>query len=133
ASSYRTKEEVEAWMQEDSIVVYGKNLVAAGLASDDQLEKIKSETAGLLTNILRLSIDDNLSPRLDLQKDPDAIGKMMFSNCSLDRMEERTPETLLSLDENPRVKSIKNKERFYKDKDGKPVSKAKIYQLRDGI
>jgi 2-oxoisovalerate dehydrogenase E1 component len=48
-------------------------------------------------------------------------------------MEESTPVTLLPLDENPRVKSLKNKERFYKDKDGKPVSKAKVYQLRDGI
>ena len=28
---------------------------------------------------------------------------------------------------------LKNKERFYKDKEGKPVSKAKLYQFRDGI
>ena len=40
---------------------------------------------------------------------------------------------LMPLEDNPRVKSIKNKERFYKDKDGKPVSKAKLYQFRDGI
>jgi 2-oxoisovalerate dehydrogenase E1 component len=61
------------------------------------------------------------------------IGKMMFSNESLDRMEEGIPEVLIPLEENPRVKSLKNKERFYKDKEGKPVSKAKVYQLRDGI
>jgi 2-oxoisovalerate dehydrogenase E1 component len=133
ASSYRTKEEVDSWMQEDSIVVYGKDLLAAGIASDDQLEIIKSGTTGLMTEILGLTVDDSLSPRLDLQKDPDGIGKMMFSNNSLDRMENRTPETLMPMEENPRVKSIKNKERFYMDKDGKPVSKAKIFQLRDGI
>jgi 2-oxoisovalerate dehydrogenase E1 component len=48
-------------------------------------------------------------------------------------MEEGVPEVLLTIEENPRVKSLKNKERFYKDKDGKPVSKAKLYQFRDGI
>ena len=35
--------------------------------------------------------------------------------------------------ENPRIKSIRNKERYYKDKDGNAVSKARLYQLRDGI
>jgi 2-oxoisovalerate dehydrogenase E1 component len=58
---------------------------------------------------------------------------MMFSNSSVDKMEERTPEVLIPMAENPRVKSIQNKERFYKDKEGKPVSKAKVYQLRDGL
>jgi 2-oxoisovalerate dehydrogenase E1 component len=48
-------------------------------------------------------------------------------------MEEGTPEVLLPLEDNPRVKSIKTKERYYKDKDGKPVSKAKLYQFRDGL
>ncbi|MDQ1296764.1 MAG: 2-oxoisovalerate dehydrogenase component, partial [Bacteroidota bacterium] len=61
------------------------------------------------------------------------IGKMMFSNGSEERMEDRKPEVILPLEENPRVKSLKSKERFYKDKEGKPVSKAKLYQLRDGI
>ncbi len=57
----------------------------------------------------------------------------MFSNTPTDKMEDRTPEVLMPIEENPRVKSIKTKERFYKDKDGKPVSKAKIFQFRDAI
>ncbi|TFG42822.1 MAG: dehydrogenase, partial [Bacteroidia bacterium] len=66
-------------------------------------------------------------------KNPDEIGRMMFSNQSVDKMEDRTPEVLIPLEENPRVKSLKNKERFYKDKEGKPVSKTRLFQLRDGI
>jgi 2-oxoisovalerate dehydrogenase E1 component len=58
---------------------------------------------------------------------------MMFSDGSVDAMENGTPEVLMPMQENPRVKSIKNKERFFRDKDGKPVSKARQYQLRDGI
>jgi 2-oxoisovalerate dehydrogenase E1 component len=133
ASSYRSKEEIEAWQKEDSILTYGNELIAAGIVKQDHLDDIRRETTELIAHILKLSINDDISPRLDLLSDPDSIGKMMFSNGSVDRMEEGTPITLLPLNENPRVKSLKNKERFYKDKDGKPVSKAKLYQLRDGI
>jgi 2-oxoisovalerate dehydrogenase E1 component len=133
ASSYRSREEIEAWQKEDSIIAYGNLISGAGIASMDQLDEIRKETGELMSHILKLTINDEISPRLDLNKDPDAIGKMMFSNGSETMMEPGTPEVLMPLEENPRVKSIKNKERFYKDKEGKPVSKAKLYQFRDGI
>jgi 2-oxoisovalerate dehydrogenase E1 component len=133
ASSYRSKEEIESWQQEDSIISYGKSLVLAGIAKQDLLDDTIKETRELITQILKLSIDEVISPRINMQKDPDCIGRMMFSNGSVDKMEEGTAEVLLALEENPRVKSLKNKERFYKDKEGKPVSKAKLFQLRDGI
>ena len=133
ASSYRSKEEIEAWQQEDSILSYGQQLVMSGIAKKEQLETITTETKELLSKMLTLSIDDKISPRINMQKDPDCIGKMMFSNGSVDKMEDRTPEVLMPMEENPRVKSLKTKERFYKDKEGKPVSKARLYQFRDGI
>jgi 2-oxoisovalerate dehydrogenase E1 component len=133
ASSYRSKEEIEAWQKEDSINAYGNLITAAGIATKDQLEDIKRDTAELITHILKLAIDDEISPRLDLKSNPDLLGKMMFSNGSVTSMGSGTPEVLLPLEENPRVKSLKSKERFYKDKEGKPVSKAKLFQLRDGI
>jgi 2-oxoisovalerate dehydrogenase E1 component len=133
ASSYRSKEEIEAWQKEDSIIAFGKSLVVAGIASQEQLEDITQETKDLLNHILKLSINDDISPRLNLEKDPDCIGKMMFSNGSADKMEEGIPEVLMPLEENPHVKSLKNKERYYLDKDGKSVSKARLYQFRDGI
>jgi 2-oxoisovalerate dehydrogenase E1 component len=97
------------------------------------LDNISIETKELLSKILKLSIDDKVSPRINLKKDPDCIGAMMFSNESFDKMEDGIPEVLMPIEENPHVKSLKNKERFYKDKDGNPFSKAKIYQFRDGI
>jgi 2-oxoisovalerate dehydrogenase E1 component len=102
ASSYRSKEEIEAWQQEDSILSYGKKLVLAGIAKQDQLDDMGNDTKELLTQILKLSIDDEISPRINMQQDPDYIGKMMFSNGSVDKMEEGTPEVLLPLEENPR-------------------------------
>jgi len=133
ASSYRSKEEIEAWQKEDSIVSYGDTLVSAGITTREALDSIKKQTCELMTEMLKMAINNDISPLLDLAKDPDAIGKMMFSNTSVDKMEDGIPEVLIPLAENPRVKSIKTKERFYKDKEGKPVSKARLFQFRDGI
>jgi 2-oxoisovalerate dehydrogenase E1 component len=133
ASSYRSKEEIEAWQKEDSIIAYGNELVLEGIIDSGQLAEMKKDTTDLLSHILKLAIDPKISPLIDLKKDPDVIGRMMFSNNSVDKMEEGKPDVLMTLEENPRVKSLKNKERFYKDKEGNPVSKAKLYQLRDGI
>jgi 2-oxoisovalerate dehydrogenase E1 component len=66
-------------------------------------------------------------------KNPRAIEEMMFSNTSIDKLDDRKPEVNHPMEENPRVKALKTKERFYLDKEGKPVSKAKLYQFRDGI
>jgi len=133
ASSYRLKEEIEAWQQEDSIISYGESLVLSGIADQGQLEEIGSNTKELLSQVLKLSIDEEISPRINMQDDPDTLGRMMFSNGSADRMEEGNPEVLIPLEENPRINSIKNKERYYKDKAGKPVSKARLFQFRDAI
>jgi 2-oxoisovalerate dehydrogenase E1 component len=133
ASSYRSKEEIEAWQKEDSIIAFGNDLILSGIAGSEQLGEIKRETSELMSLILKLSIDPKISPLINLEKYPDAIGRMMFSNGSVDRMDDRKPEVLIPLEENPHVKSLKNKERYFKDKLGNSVSKAKLYQLRDGI
>lgn len=133
ASSYRTKEEMEAWLKDDPIVWFGNELVKAKITSKSGLEETHHNVEELLTEILKLAIDDTISPRLDLNKNPEAIGDMMFSNGSVDRFDDRKPDVLLPMEQNPRVISIAKKERFGLDKDGKPISKTKAYQLRDGI
>jgi 2-oxoisovalerate dehydrogenase E1 component len=133
ASSYRSKEEVEAWQAEDSILWFGKELVKAGICDADALLTIGKEIEGITEEILRLTIDDVVSPRMNLVTNPEVIGEMMFSNGSMDKFDSRPVEVWHSKEENPRVQSLKKKERFAFDKDGKAISKAKLYQLRDGI
>jgi 2-oxoisovalerate dehydrogenase E1 component len=133
ASSYRSKEELDAWETQDSLVSYGNQLVNAGIADENQLNHIREWTKDTITRILKLATDDNISPRLDLDSDPDAIGKVMFSNGSADKMADAKPEVLLTLEDNPRIQQIRKKERFGLDENGKPLSKTKAYQLRDGI
>ena len=57
----------------------------------------------------------------------------MFSNLKIEKMEDRECEALMPKEENPQWQRVKNKVRFGLDSDGKPVSKNKVYQLRDGL
>jgi 2-oxoisovalerate dehydrogenase E1 component len=133
ASSYRSKDEVDAWQKEDSISSFGNELVKAKIVSAESLENIKGSTVQQIVETLKLATNDTISPRMNMISDPETIGKMMFSNGSVDAMGSGKAEALLTIEENPHVKSLKTKERFYLDKEGNPVSKAKLYQLRDGL
>ncbi len=130
ASSYRTKEEVEAWEAQDCILSFGKQMIEAGVATQSDLDNINDNIGKLINEMFLKAIDDNISPRM---KNAEVIGDMMFSNGSVDSFSDAKPEVLIPMEENPRVKKIANKERFAFDADGKPFSKMKQYQLRDGI
>ncbi len=45
ASSYRSKEEVEAWQKEDSIITFGDELIKSGIVKADQLDAIREEAS----------------------------------------------------------------------------------------
>ncbi len=133
ASSYRSKEEIEAWEKQDSILTFANDIIHSGIAAKDEIESIKATVVEIMIKTLKKSIDDTISPRMDVRSNPELIGNMMFSDGSVDKMENRVPETLMRLEDNPRVQQLKKKERFGLDKEGKPISKLKTYQLKDGI
>ena len=130
ASSYRSKEEVEAWESQDCIRSYGEQLLEAGVATQAELDSISDNIRALVYEMFLKSIDDGISPKME---NPDVIGDMMFSGGSVDSFSDERPEVLIPLEENPRVKKIANKERFAFDAEGKPFSKMKQFQLRDGL
>ncbi len=133
SSSYREKAEVEAWEAQDPLLTYRAALVEAGIAADSafdpQIERIRDE----LTRILKLAIDPSVSPRMNLVANPNQIGDLMFSNGNVAKMEDREPEVLGPKESSPRVQQIAKKERYGFDENGKPVSKNKAYNFRDGV
>lgn len=132
ASSYRTKEELDVWMEQDPLVVYRKDLIEAGIASDEEFEAIWENTRELITKNFQLSIDDNISPHMDVINNPNIISDLMFSNQRIEKMDDRQPDVLMPKEENPRVKQIQRKVRTaYKD--GKLVSKNRVFQFRDAL
>ena len=132
ASSYRTKEELEAWMSQDPIVAYQQKLVEASVAKEAAFAEIQEGVRERITKICRLATDDKVSPRMDLTLKPDRIADLMFSNGRIEKMEDRECEVLLPKEENPRVIQIKRKVRTATE-NGKPVSPNRVYNFRDGV
>ena len=133
ASTYRTKEEMDAWAEHDVLVNYEKKLVSAKVAKADEFAQMREEIRERMMKICRLAIDEEVSPRMDMKANPTLISDIMFSNQKVAKMEDRPVDVLIPKEECPRVQKIAKKERFGLDKNGKPVSKNKVYQLRDGL
>jgi 2-oxoisovalerate dehydrogenase E1 component len=132
ASTYRTKEEIEAWVKADSINSFRNELIKASVAKEDTFREIHENITEMITKICRMATDDGISPRMDLTADPDQISDLMFSNLRIDKMEDRECETLIPKEDNPRVKQIRNKIRTG-IQDGKPVPKIKAFNFRDAV
>jgi len=132
-SSYRTKEEQEAWLKEDCIIAFGNKLIEAGVAKQADLDAAWDYVKATMFDCYKLAIDPELSPRMNINASSELLAEMMYSNQSIDSLGDATPDVLMPLEENPRVKQIAGKERFSTDKDGKPVSKMKTFNIRDGI
>ena len=131
-NAYRTKEEIDAWREIDPIITYRKGLVDAGVASDSKFEEILAETAERMTLICKAASDKTISPYVDFKKDPAVVERLMFSNAKIDKLDDREPEVNMPLSEVPAYKKLKEKERS-PIVDGKPVSKMKLFNLRDAL
>ena len=134
ADAYRSAEEKEAWEKHDSIEAFKTDLILSGYLKAEDFAAIDEYVIATITDAVRLAINPAVSPRMDLAKTPDAIESIMFSNTHMPKMEDRPVDVLIpEKNGNPRSKQIAKKERFAFDADGKPVSKNKVYQLRDGL
>ena len=129
ASSYRTKEEMQLWEQADSITAFADLLVSKKLVTTGQVDQIRARVVERLEQALRLASNDDDCPRVDAQ----FIESVMLSNTHAEAMAEGTAELAQPLAQNPRVQAIAKKVRTAFDADGKPVSKARMYQFRDGL
>ena len=133
-NAYRTKEEIEAWREYDPIVTYRKALVEAGVAEDSVFENILKETTERMTMICRAASDKEISPYVDFDKNPDYVEKLMFSNETIRSMEPGVEARTTGPKEDcKRYTDLLKKERFAFDASGKPVSKMKLYNIRDAI
>ncbi len=131
ASSYRTKDEVELWEKNDAINDYAQYLIKNKLISQSELEGYRSAAQIKIKNSFVKAIDMKISPRETM--DSEFITTVMFSNQNAEKFDERAPEVLQSMQENPRVKALAKKERYAYDKNGKPFSKNKMFLLRDAL
>lgn len=129
ASSYRSKEEIEAWEANDCVKLFGDYLISNGALTADEASALKEKVVGKVTKALKLATDKAVSPYTDIK----LTENVMYSNGKVEKFDDRKPDVLLSWDENPRVQKLKNKARYAFDENGKPISANRLYTYRDGI
>ena len=131
ASSYRTKEELERFLQADAIPAFAKKLADSKVAPAKKLEGLKGKVDEMVFGMFKTAMDLTTSPRETL--DSMFCDTVMFSNQKVEKFDDRAPEVNHPLAENPRVKQIAGKARYAYDANGKLLSDMKVYSIRDAL
>ncbi len=129
ASSYRERDEIDLWREQDAIVAFGDYLVENGHATTSELDAMREDITTRMTRILPAAASEDVSPRLAGQ----SIDALMFSNHQLDRIEDdREPDVLVPL-EDTRLSVTSQKARFGLDENGEPLPKLKCLTYAEAL
>jgi 2-oxoisovalerate dehydrogenase E1 component len=132
ANAYREKEEIDAWAGCDPTVSFREALVKAKVSKESEFENLWEEVRTTLAETVRLASDKEVSPYISFAKDPGVLERLMFSNKTVRSFGAGKPTVLGKKEDCSRVQQIAKKERFA-FKDGKPVSKMKVFNYRDAL
>lgn len=130
ASAYRTKEEVDLWMQQDALIGYGSYLRQQGHLDDSSISNLQEEIVEKLVKVLELAVSLETSPRFSMSGED--VGELMFSNQRRERMEEGKVEVLQSKEES-RLSATLAKFRFGLEADGKPRPKLRCLTYAEAL
>jgi 2-oxoisovalerate dehydrogenase E1 component len=129
ASSYRTKEELQLWEENDCIEGFAGYLTENTVLDSAAVQTMREEVRDNMVRIVKLAVDMEVSPRVT-EFFSDTV---MFSNKQADKLDDREPVVLLPKEENPRVKSNDRKFRYAFDENGKEHPAARTFVLRDAL
>ena len=134
ASSYRSKEEIEAWQKHDPLTCFAQDLIKNGVLTDADLKKMQTDIDALILRCYKKSIDLVISPRVNLKVNGNLLEQTMFSNGKVEKLLDRKPDVLIpTIAENPRSKQLAGKARIGIGADGKALPKAASIQYRDAL
>ena len=134
ASSYREKSEIDEWRQVDSLITYGEELLQNGLATRKDMDGVHAKVDALILKAFKKAIDVTISPRADLYAPGSLLETTMFSNNKVESYDaDRTPETLISLEENPRVKQLAKLSRSGVSENGELLPKSRCISIRHAL
>ena len=132
ANPNRTKEEIDAWIEQDALADYERQLVENGVMTQAEIDGMRQEIRALNFEMFCLATDAQLSPRMDLLAQRDAIERHMFSNQHIPALSAEKPVVWGALEDNPRWKQVQKRGRFA-IRDGVELSPGAVYQIRDAI
>ena len=128
-SSYRTREELDSFREVDPLVSFEVYLKENGVLDDDTAGAYREKVEKKIADTMRIAIDDSISPHVDGKY----IESVMFSDEKAPKLDDREPEVLLPMEENPRVIANKKKFRYAFDDKGKKHPGAKMFAYRDAL
>ena len=132
ASSYRTKEEIDAWKDVDPIHILENNILENNLMNISEIEKMQKDIKALTFNAFKNAIDDEIAPRLPLHTNPEIVGELTFNNTTKEIDFNFEAETLTDPSQIQRIQSLSNKSRLGKVQD-ELLSGTKAITFRDAI
>jgi 2-oxoisovalerate dehydrogenase E1 component len=133
-SSYREKEEIEAWQRFDPTVQFAVDLVNAKVCDEDNIKSLWKYAEQLIVKACRKAVDLSVSPRADLMKLNNLLDRTMFSNQTIDSMEPgRKPDVLMPLEDNPRIQALASRSRSAFDETGKRLKDTRCVGVRDAL
>lgn len=131
ASSYRSMEELQAFIDADAIPNYRDKIVKGKVASATEMDAIKSEVEEFVFDLFKTAIDPEVSPYESM--DSRFIETVTFSNKTVEKFDDREPEFLEKLEDNEQYQRIQKKDRFAINAKGKEVPSMKQYNFRDAV
>ena len=132
ASSYRTKEEIDAWKDVDPIHILENDILENKLMNISDIENMQKEIKALTFNAFKNAIDDEIAPRLPLHTNPEIVGELTFNNTTKEIDFNFEAETLTDPSQIQRIQSLSNKSRLGKVQD-ELLSGTKAITFRDAI
>ncbi len=133
ASSYRGREEVEAWQKLDPVNTFAADLVDAKVCTKKQIEKMQAEVDELILKAYKKAIDHSVSPHADLKVNDCLLQRVMFSDQRVEKFGDDPVDVRMPLEENPRVKQLAGRSRSGLDENGKPLPKQRCIGIRDAL
>ncbi len=133
ASSYREKDEVEAWQVVDPLVTFAGNIIDAGACTQADLDAMQARIDEIVLNAYRKAIDLKISPRADQKNVGSELERSMFSNERVEKLADDPVEVNHPLAENPRVQQLAKRSRSGLDDAGVPVPKQRAIGIRDAL
>jgi 2-oxoisovalerate dehydrogenase E1 component len=131
AGSYRTREELQMWQAVDPILEFRGQILAAGTATEAELDALVAYAEATVLKVTRLAVDPGVSPRLG----GDGIARVMFCHRSETGLPGISPGAVLKpMEANSRVQAIAKKSRSGIDPaTGEVLSEAKAVSFRDAL
>jgi 2-oxoisovalerate dehydrogenase E1 component len=133
ASSYREKNEVEAWQVVDPLVTFAANIVDAGACTQTDLDALQAHVDEIILNAYRKAIDLEISPRADQRNVGCELEEAMYSNARVEKFADDQPEVNHPLAENPWVQQLAKRSRSGLDDAGQPIPKQRTIGIRDAL